>query len=173
VNRFALEIWDDETEKVTFYTVKWEDASMSETDKFLTRMAQIPEMKEPLQRLSTLIIDVIGNSYGADEAFFNRFENKATALPPKGQIKISELKLDFDEFPLRLYCLAMTEELVILFNGGIKDARTAQQSSDSISMKFYEANEFTTRIFEALNSREIEIDGRKIVDYKGSSDIIL
>lgn len=173
MNRFALEIWDDETEKVTFYTVRWEDSGISETDKFFQKMNGIQEMKLPIQRLSKLVTEVIGNTYGAHEAFFNRFENKATALPPKGKIKISELKLDYEAFPLRLYCLALTEELVILFNGGIKDARTSQESKDSISMKFYEANEFTTRIFEALNTDEIVIEGRVLRDFTGRTEIIL
>lgn len=170
---FELEIWDDESELVTFYTVRWQDSEISETDKFFDKMRRIPEMKEPIQRMAKLITEVIGNTYGAHEAFFNRFENRATALPPKGKIKISELELDYAGFPLRLYCLALTEELVILFNGGIKDAQTAQDSTDSISTKFYEANEFAKRIFTALNSKEIEIKGRVINDYKGSTTIIL
>src|SRR5690606_41994411 len=122
--------------------------------------------------LPILIINVIGNTYGANEAFFNRYENRVTALPPKGQIKISELELDYPSFPLRLYCLALSEEVVILFNGGIKDARTAQQSSD-LSTKFYEANEFAKRILSALNTGDINIDGREIRDYKGRTEIIL
>ena len=62
---------------------------------------------------------------------------------------------------------------MILFNGGIKDARTSQESKDSISMKFYEANEFTTRIFEALNTDEIVIEGRVLRDFTGRTEIIL
>jgi hypothetical protein len=34
VNTFALELWDDEAKKCTFYTVRWEDAAQNETDKF-------------------------------------------------------------------------------------------------------------------------------------------
>jgi hypothetical protein len=173
VNIFGLEIWDDETEKVTFYTVRWNDATLSETDKFFERMSGIPDVKIHLQELAKLITEVIGNSYGAHEAFFNRFENRATALPPKGKIKISELELDYSGFPLRLYCLALSEEIVILFNGGIKNARTSQESTDIISTKFYEANEFAKRIFEALNSKEIFIDGRLLKYYNGSAEIYL
>ena len=174
MNIFGLEIWDDETEKVTFYTVRWDDdKSISETDKFFQRMSSIPEMKLYVQELSKLIIEVIGNTYGAQESFFNRFENRATALPPKGKIKISELELDYFGFPLRLYCLALSEELVILFNGGIKNARTIQESTDVISAKFYEANEFAKRIFEALNSKEIFIDGRLLRYHDGSLEIYL
>ena len=37
MNNFALEIWDDESRYVTFYTVRRENETDSETDKFYTR----------------------------------------------------------------------------------------------------------------------------------------
>jgi hypothetical protein len=173
VSTFALEVWDDEAEKVTFYSVRWEDAEFSEMDKFLMRISNIPELDDALQQLVQLITEVIGNTYGAQEAFFNRFENRVTALPPKGNIKISELELDYRGFPLRLYCLALSEELVILFNGGVKDSQTVQESKDVISTKFFEANEFAKRILNAYNAEEIVIDGRVLRDYKGGTEIYL
>jgi hypothetical protein len=173
VSSFAIEVWDDEAEKVTFYSVRWEDAEYSEIDKFLLRIGSIPELKDALQQLVQLITEVIGNTYGAHEAFFNRFENRVTALPPKGNIKISEIELDYGGFPLRLYCLALSEEAVILFNGGIKNSQAVQESKDVISTKFYEANDFAKRILNAYNAGEIIVDGRLITDYKGGTEIYL
>lgn len=173
MSSFAIEVWDDEAEKVTFYSVRWDEAEFSEMDKFLLRIGRIPEMKQPLQELVQLITEVIGNTHGALEAFFNRFENRVTALPPKGKVKISELELDYKGFPLRLYCLALSEEVVILFNGGIKDSLTVQESKDVISAKFYEANEFAKRILNALTSDEIHVDGRFIKHYRDGTEIYL
>jgi hypothetical protein len=150
-----------------------EGSELSEMDKFLLRMEAIPEMVPPLQELLELILETIGNTHGAQDAFFNRFENRVTALPPRGQIKISELELDYRGFPLRLYCLALSEEVVILFNGGIKDAQTAQESSGTLSMKFFEANEFGRTILQALNTTEIEVQGRVIIDFNGNKEIYL
>jgi len=76
-------------------------------------------------------------------------------------------------FPLRLYCMALNEELVILFNGGIKDAQTAQESSDVISAKLYEANGFAKRILQAIQTGEIVVHGRTLTDYAGRPDIYL
>jgi len=173
VNNFAIETWDDESEKVTFYSVRWEDAEFQEMDRFLSRMKAIPAMNGPVQELLQLILEVIGNTYGAQDAFFNRYENRVTALPPRGNIKISEIQLDYGGFPLRLYCLALSEEVVILFNGGIKDAQTIQETQDVISTKFYEANEFARRIIDALNEGEIIVSGRSIQTYKGGTEIYL
>lgn len=173
MSSFALEIWDDEAEKAAFYTVRWEDSEISETDKFFEKMNKIPEMKPHAQELAKLIIEIIGNTYGAHPAFFNRFENRVTALPPQGHVKLSELALDYEGFPLRLYCLAFSEELVILFNGGIKNARTVQESTDSISIKFMEANDFAKKIFVAMNQRLILMEGRTLITFNGSSEIYL
>ncbi len=37
MNTFALEIWDDEGSKCTFYSVRWDDAEENETDKFFNK----------------------------------------------------------------------------------------------------------------------------------------
>jgi hypothetical protein len=170
---FALEIWNDETDRVTFYSVRTEDAEHSEMDNFILRMQQDPQMTEPLQKLLQLITEVIGNTYGAIDTFFNRIENRVFALPPKGNIKISEIEFHYPGFPLRLYCLALSEDIVILFNGGIKDAQEVQQASGSISVKFYEANEFAKRIQSALNDGIISLAGRQIVNFRGGTEIYL
>jgi len=150
-----------------------EGSEHSEMDKFLLRMEAIPEMTGPMQELLELVIETIGNTYGAQDAFFNRFENKVTALPPKGHIKVSEMELDYIGFPLRLYCIALSEQVVVLFNGGLKDAQTVQESSGTLSMKFMEANGFAKRILTALNTGMIQVDGRTITDFRGQSEIIL
>ena len=41
VNIFALEIWDDEGDKCTFYTVKYDGADATETDNFFQKIIKI------------------------------------------------------------------------------------------------------------------------------------
>jgi hypothetical protein len=123
-------MWDDEGEKVTFYTVRWEDAPVSETDKFFEKYYQLEQ--RATQELLSLIQLTIGTDYGAIEDFFNRHENIVTGLPPKGKLSISEVSFHFPDFPLRLYALRVydREDLVILFNGGVKSADTNERSPD-------------------------------------------
>ena len=173
MNTFVLEVWDDESDRVSFYSVRWEDAELSEMDKFLTRMKSVSAMKRPLQELLHLLVEVIGDTYGASEEFFNRFENYVTALPPVGTVNIGTLQLNYKGSPLRLYCLVLSEEVVVLFNGGIKNSRSVQESADIITTKFYEANEFGKRILQALHAGDIFVEGRQIVDYKGGTEIYL
>ena len=69
MNTFALEIWDNESEKVVFYTVRKDGSSSNEADLFFNKMYQ--KDKESTQELLNLILKVIGNKYGAISDFFN------------------------------------------------------------------------------------------------------
>lgn len=158
--------------RCTFYTVRWEDADLSETDKFFLKYRKVDRLKQQLQELAKLMQVAIGNQYGALDAFF-RFENQAQALPPPGTFRLEDLTLQFSNFPLRLYCLRISETLVVLFNGGEKTAGTAQ--GGKTSMAFQEANHFARRIAEALREKEIFItpNKREIRYYNGSKTIII
>lgn len=172
MNTFALEIFDDQGHVCTFYTVRWEDAELSETDKFFQNFRYDERLKHPLRELASFLKVVIGDEYGALYDFF-RFENAAQALPPSGTYKVEDLYINFGNFPLRLYCLRISETLVVLFNGGEKTANTAQ--GGKTSMAFQEANTFAKRILDALINKDIYItaDRRAFRYYNGCDEIII
>lgn len=178
MNTFAVEIWYDEASICTFYTVRWvaDDVdTSSETDKFFDTYAMSDQpFEESAFQLFRLITESIGNRYGATDDFFDRAENKAQALPPKPKKWVEEIKELGINFPLRLYCYRITEKIVVLFNGGIKDAHSAQKSKN-LSMKFYEAQTFVKKIEEAIQSGMIEqsVDERYLLSFDGTSNIIL
>lgn len=174
MNTFELQIWDDECEKVTFYTVCWQDGLHSETDKFFTKFEKSHKLE--VQQLNSLILDTIGTDHGALDEFFNRVEDRVTGLPPQGKIAIGEFKAHFQKFPLRLYALRINdrEDLVVLFNGGVKSAETNRDSVD-LNLKFLEANIFGKKIEEALRDKTIIIDetSRTLKSFNGSDIIVL
>lgn len=178
MNIFALEIWYDEGSSCTFYSVRWvtEDYdAVSETDRFFDTYA-IPDhpLEEKALQLFRLITESIGNRYGATDDFFDRIVNRAQELPPKPKQWVEEIKDLGINFPLRLFCLRVTEQIVILFNGGIKESEATQESKN-LSMKFYEALTFVKKIEEALQSEMIEISDneRCLQNFDGTTDIIL
>jgi len=99
------------------------------------------------------MIQEIGKKYGARKQYF-RHENRAHALPS------AEVRFIETDKSLRLYCLRLSDQAVILFNGGYKDAQTAQESG--ISYHFQEANIMANKIQKALINNEIREnrDGR-------------
>ena len=171
-----MEIWDDEADKCTFYTVRWEDASQNETDKFFSKYDAIPALKQSAQILLSFVLDSIGEDHGAIDALFNRFENEVVGLPNKGAVTVGEITFLFPNFPLRLYALRVNKrpDIVVLFNGGIKSART-NQASKALSLRWREACQFAKKIEEALRNEEIVIDNgkRRIVADNGDEEIIL
>lgn len=176
MNTFALEIWDDEASKCTFYTVRWEDAVENETDKFFNKYDAIPELKKSTQELLSFVLDSIGEDHGAVDLLFNRFENEVTGLPNKGKVNVGGVLFLYPNFPLRLYALRINNrsDLVVLFNGGVKSAGTNQGSRD-LNLKWIEACRFAKRIEEALRDKEIVVDykKRKILSADGDDEIFL
>jgi hypothetical protein len=176
VNIFALEIWDNEASKCTFYTVRWDDASENETDKFFHKYARRPELKYATQLLLSFVLNRVGEDYGAIDALFNRFENEVVGLPNKGKVTVDEIVFLYSNFPLRLYALRINDrpDLVVLFNGGLKSAQTNRDSKD-LNLKWIEACRFAKRIEEALRNKEIIIDdkSRRILFHDGGEEILL
>ncbi len=173
MNTFALEIWDDESSLVTFYTVRVEDSELSEMDKFLCKFKGDTQYGRALQELVSFLMDVMGEQQGAHPAFFTRRENWAVGLPPS-KARIGEITLRYPDFPLRLFCYRVNDELVILFNGGPKTDTSAQKSED-LNMPFLQANEFARRISKAFDDGLIAVvqDDRTITDFQGNTEIFL
>ena len=173
MNIFELKIWDDERKLCTFYTVQWDRATDNETDKFFAKYETIPGFEKITQQLLSFILLSIGDDHGAVDTLFNRFENEVTGLPVHGRVRLGEFTYHYPSFRLRLYALKITEEIVVLFNGGEKDGPTNQISS--LNVKWIEACQFATRILEALRTGELLIDmvHRKLTDHKGLEEIIL
>lgn len=173
VDIFALEIWDDEAAKCTFYTVKYDDANKNETDLFFDKYDALAEYKEANQELLSFVLLSIGNDHGAIDELFNRDENEVKGLPVQGKRTIENIEYHFLEFPLRLYALKITNNIVVLFNGGIKDGPTNQTSS--LHVEWRAACEFAKRINQGLHDGTILVNekNRKLTNYDGSDEIIL
>lgn len=173
MNIFDLEIWDDEAKKCTFYSVKADGTDQNETDIFFEKYYSESEFKQEVQELLTFVTSAIGDNHGAIDEIFNRHENEVDGLPTQGQLKLGEFNYHFPNFPLRLYALRVTKNIVILFNGGIKDGNTNQTSS--LHFKWVEACNYAKRIIEAINDGTIIVndDNRTITNFDGSTEIIL
>lgn len=173
MNIFELKLWDDEGQRCTFYTVQWDGDSVNETDKFFTKYENEPEYEETVQELLSFVLYTIGEDHGAVDALFNRFENEVTGLPVQGKIRLGEFTYHYPQFSLRLYALKITEEIVVLFGGGIKDGPTNQTSS--LNMKWVEACGFARKITDAQRDGLIMIDeyNRTLTNHLGGDEIIL
>jgi hypothetical protein len=169
-----VEVFSDEGRKVTFYTVRKDEAAFSETEDFFRRMSNEKKYKEDLNKLIQLIKSVIGNKFGAHKKYFSRHENEATALPPNRVHKFKgQEAINFSYFPLRLYTLKVSESVVVLFNGGIKLTEGSAQDDPKVSMYFHEANQYAKRIKKAIREGDIYLNHKSMVDFQGNKIITL
>lgn len=173
MNNYVVEIWNDEGAACTFYTVRWDDVQFNETDKFFEKYDALEEFEVANMELLNFVVKTIGEDHGDHDALFNREENEVIGLPVQGNVKISEVSYHFPQFPLRIYALKITENIVILFNGGVKDGSTNQESS--LNMQWREACQFARTIVEAIQDEIIIVkeEERKLLYYTGSEEIIL
>ncbi|WP_425290772.1 hypothetical protein [Spirosoma linguale] len=104
-------------------------------------------------------IQEIGQNRGAKSRYFC-FENDASAPPPPARI-MAELGNSYCQF--RLYCIRLSDEIVILANGGRKTSQTVQ-NSPQLMTHFRFANRMAQQLMELSQTGELVLDGKQIVN---------
>ena len=164
VNTFATIITAKSFNKVTYYTVKFENEDYSEFEKFIIKHKSLKEVHNEYNDLMSLI-KRLGNEIGALERYFSRKERKAEALPPEwNKLKSHERKLHVKyQHNLRLYCMRISDEVVFLFNGGVKTSgRITAEECKVVRQYFRMANKLASCIDEAMKDKELSFHGKKI-----------
>jgi hypothetical protein len=115
VKRLIIELYK-EYEKTAFYSIRFETEELCETDRFIERFSKIESFQDDLQIIKKWI-EKMGTEKGALERYF-RPERNASAIP----LEVSDL---------RLYCIRLSDEVVILGNGGEKTSQAVQDSPDA------------------------------------------
>lgn len=128
------------TEVCTIYTIQFLSENESEYERFYNRFKDDAEFNPDLMRIVALINKIA--DLGALERYFRpegKYNDKVCALP------VLQSKL-------RLYCLRLSDKILVLGNGGVKKTRTYNEDE---TLKGYV---LTLQKFEKL-IREGENDG--------------
>lgn len=171
---FVLEILRT-TPKVVYYTIRQADNEFNETEKFVQLVSE-SQYLDQLNDLLAFLNYTLGEITGAQEYWFNRFERKATALPPskKGlairQAKATSLNFHLFNYKIRLYCLRLSDSVVVLFNGGIKELDGPAQEDPNVSMQFHEANIFAEKISQAISDGTICVKHKSVVGFNKNTN---
>jgi hypothetical protein len=147
--------------KVRFYTFKLENETESETSKFFNKLKNVEIVSQDLNKLATWIVE-IGQNHGALLELF-RFEDEAHALPPppKGQRKVGLSHIENND--LRLYCVWISESIVILANGGLKKSMKVQDSPE-LMPHFRFAKTMGRQINQLITEGTIKYRGKEILE---------
>lgn len=165
VNKFAaLELLEELSgDIVTYYSICYvsefdEDETedkISLFEDFLIRHEDNSEIEDEFNDLITWL-DNIAYEYGANKDYF-RPEKAAEALPPPAVFLDIQYK-----YNLRLYCMRINDNIVILFNGGVKSADVATaQECPVVKPYFEEANRLAIKIEELLINRTIKFSANQ------------
>ena len=140
----------DQTDLVSLYTIIFENSEVSEFEKFMEKFKDNASLQRDYQ-LILLALDKI-TSHGALERNFR----------PEGKISDNVVALPIEKSRLRLYCLRLTDKVLILGNGGEKNTKTYEESEE---LKGYvmDLQKFDALLKTYIRKGEIEIKETKLV----------
>ena len=133
------------TETASLYTIIFENDDMSEFSKFLTRFKDNGRLQRDYQIILYALKKILEN--GVLERYFRRegkYTDRVCALP-------------IDSGKLRLYCLRLSDKILILGNGGIKATRTYNENS-KLNGYVMDLQRFDALLKEAEKEGSIQIE---------------
>ena len=108
----------NESENVSLYSISFEMDGTTEFEKFVAEFEMNATYNRDYQRIIAALQAIL--RVGALERFFR----------PEGSMNDSVQALPIESGKLRLYCLRLSDQIVILGNGGIKTTRTYQDNPE-------------------------------------------
>ena len=106
------------SDTASLYTIIFEGDNMSEFTKFMMRFKDNAHLQRDYQLIVYALQKILEN--GALERYFR----------PEGKFADRVCALPIDSGKLRLYCLRLSDKILILGNGGIKETKTYNENQE-------------------------------------------
>lgn len=139
----------NEGNQCTLYSIQFTSESNSEYERFYAKFIEDAKLNRDLLRI-VQVVDRIAEE-GALERFFC----------PEGKMRDSVVALPVLSSKLRLYCLRLSNGILILGNGGIKNSRTYEED-DSLRGYVLNLQKFEELLREGRRNGTIIITERTI-----------
>lgn len=107
------------TEIAGLFTISFLGEDDSEFDKFIKKFKEDADKKEDL----FLVLNAINRMLNAS-GFLERY------FQPEGKFGDNVVALPIEKAKIRLYCLRMSDSVLIIGNGGIKKSKTYQEDDN-------------------------------------------
>jgi hypothetical protein len=104
-----------ESERTTLYSISFEKDGTTEFEKFVAEFEMNAKYNYDYQRIIAALQVILDK--GALERFFR----------PEGRMNDNVHAIPIEGSKLRLYCLRISEQIVILGNGGVKNTKSYQE----------------------------------------------
>ena len=139
-----------ESNKTTLYSISFEMDGTTEFEKFVAEFEMNASYNKDYQRIIAALQAIL--KIGALERFFR----------PEGKMNDNVTALPIDGGKLRLYCLRISEQIVILGNGGIKNTRSYNQDPKLFGYVL-DLQRFETILKENLEKGYVSIEEKELV----------
>lgn len=143
-----------EGQNCILYSLQFLKDPESEFEKFVAKFKESAEFNEDYERIAQLIRRMAAK--GAEERLFR----------PEGKMNDHVVALPVLKSKLRLYCIRLSDKIVILGNGGVKSTQSYEE--DDILRGYV----VTLQKFEKLLTQGIEEGSVRISEQEISSDRI-
>lgn len=105
------------SDNCTVYTIQFLSDEQTEFEKFIAKFRNDAELNPDFQAIMRFVEQILAN--GALERFFRR----------EGKMSDSVVALPVLKSKLRLYCLRLTDKILVIGNGDVKNSRTYQEDN--------------------------------------------
>ncbi len=149
-NRFLKLEHITHSDTASLYTIIFENDDISEFSKFMIRFKNIGRLQRDYQLILYALKKILEN--GVLERYFRRegkYSDRVCALP-------------IDSGKLRLYCLRLSDKILILGNGGIKSSRTYNEDAE-LNGYVTDLQQFDTLLKDAEKNGSIRIEETSII----------
>lgn len=146
----------DSTDKAALYTIIFENDDLSEYEKFLSKFRYDAELKRDYQVILFAVRQILDN--GVFERYFR----------PEGKMRDRVCALPVTKSKLRLYCIRLSDKILIVGNGGVKNGKTYQENPE-LNGYVVDLQKFDKLIDNELKNGSISIEETAIkgIENKG------
>lgn len=141
------------SDSCTMYTIQFLSDDMSEFEKFISKFREDAELNPDFQAIMRFVEHIIAN--GALERYFRR----------EGKMGDSVVALPVLKSKLRLYCLRLTDKILILGNGDVKNSRTYEED-DNLQGYVMDLQKFERLLKQEVRYGNVKITEKEIITDK-------
>ena len=144
----------EQTDDVSLYSICFNGNAISEYESFIQRFKDDATLNTDYKNIILALEKIV--AVGALERFFR----------PEGKMNDHVAALSIDSRKLRLYCLRISDQILIVGNGGRKVTRTYEESTE-LSGYVMDLQEFDKLLTEAQRDGSVTIEKNVITGIEG------
>ena len=146
----------EQNDNVGMFSICFDGSEVSEFEKFLNEFKDNATYNRDFNVILLALSKIIDK--GALERFFRN----------EGRMNDNVKALAIDSRKLRLYCLRISDQILILGNGGVKATRTYQEDS-KLSGYVMDLQSFDKVLLKAQKSGKVTIEKNMITDIQSAT----